>query len=187
MPPGTVVDQRIYLTRLIRKDRHGFLYEAAEPAQHEPTALRALTELGSEPEPIFAALKELVAKRGVCQEKISAATLKPGREPAIGGYWLRAEWAQGQLLDRWLHDRSGLPLAEAISLLAQIAAALTEANEHALFHSDLRPSNILLSASPRIRSRESRRNLSIWVWRLCIHAINGRAASLQGAPLWLAP
>lgn len=186
MPPGTVVDQRIYLTRLIRKDRHGFLYEATEPAQHEPTALRALTELGSEPEQIFAALKDLVAKHEGLSGKNLCRYVEAGRESAIGGYWLRAEWAQGQLLDRWLQDRPGLSLAEAISLLGQIAAALTEANEHALFHSDLRPSNILICQPSEAQPGATAKLIDLGLETLYPRDKRARS-SLQGAPLWIAP
>lgn len=186
LPPGTVIDQRIHLTRLIRKDRHGFLYEAIEPAQHEPTVLRALTELAGEPEQIFGVLKELVAKHERLSGQNICRYVEAGQESAVGGYWLRAEWAEGQLLERWLQDRPGLPLPAAISLLGQIAAALTEANEHELFHSDLRPSNILICQSQDSPHGATAKLIDLGLETLYPRDKRARS-SLQGAPLWLAP
>jgi hypothetical protein len=55
----------------------------------------------------------------------------------------------GGTLREHLAKRGALPLAEAVSILEQVAGALQYAHERGLIHRDVKPANILLSAEGR--------------------------------------
>ncbi len=55
------------------------------------------------------------------------------------------EYLRGQDLDRMVHGRGPLPIAETCRWGAQIASALAEAQRHQLVHRDLKPSNVLIT------------------------------------------
>lgn len=54
------------------------------------------------------------------------------------------EYLRGQDLERIVHSRGPLPIADSCRWAGQIAAGLAEAHRHQLVHRDLKPSNVLI-------------------------------------------
>src|SRR5438128_9737733 len=60
--------------------------------------------------------------------------------------YLVMEFLEGPSVGDLIEKRGRLPEAEAIALIAQMAGALQEAHDHGIYHRDVKPGNILLTA-----------------------------------------
>lgn len=71
------------------------------------------------------------------------------RGEADGKLWLSMDYVAGVDLDRLIRDRHprGLPVADVVSVITQVAAALDHAHAKGLIHRDVKPANILLAES----------------------------------------
>src|SRR5262245_17138911 len=64
---------------------------------------------------------------------------------AEGIYYMVMEYIAGSDLSQLLAERGPLPLAQALPILRDVAAALDYAHTQGLIHRDIKPSNVLLS------------------------------------------
>ncbi|WP_304941281.1 MULTISPECIES: serine/threonine-protein kinase [unclassified Tsukamurella] len=71
------------------------------------------------------------------------------RGEADGKLWLSMDYVAGVDLDALLRDRHprGLPVADVVSVITQVASALDHAHGKGLIHRDVKPANILLAES----------------------------------------
>ncbi|HYE07207.1 MAG TPA: serine/threonine-protein kinase [Planctomycetota bacterium] len=67
---------------------------------------------------------------------------------ADGCCFLVMEFIDGQNLWQWIRDHGALPEAQALRVTADIARALSYANEQGIIHRDVKPENILLQSRP---------------------------------------
>lgn len=68
---------------------------------------------------------------------------------ADGLYYLALEWAQGEPLATFLHREGPLAPADAVAIVAQLAAALGAAHRAGIIHRDLKPENIMIDPATR--------------------------------------
>ena len=61
------------------------------------------------------------------------------------------ELVEGRTLQSLLADRGRLPLGEAVTLLAQVAAALDHAHASGVVHRDVKPANIMVEPSGQVK------------------------------------
>jgi len=61
------------------------------------------------------------------------------------------ELVEGRTLQSLLADRGRLPLAEAVTLLAQVAAALDHAHANGVVHRDVKPANVMVEPSGQVK------------------------------------
>jgi len=66
-----------------------------------------------------------------------------------------SEWASGRNLERTLQDRGGTPFAapEALSLVAEVARAITAGSRENVGHGRLRPSSVFITDAGEVRVR----------------------------------
>ncbi len=76
---------------------------------------------------------------------------------AQGSSYLAMEYVDGRTLDAVIEDRAeasdgpGLPESDALRLVADAADALQFAHEHGVIHRDMKPANVMLDRTGRIR------------------------------------
>jgi serine/threonine-protein kinase len=63
-----------------------------------------------------------------------------------GQYWFTMPYVEGRSLRDWLRRELQLPVADAVQIAREAAAALTYAHEHGVIHRDIKPENILLTS-----------------------------------------
>ncbi|KXO96251.1 serine/threonine-protein kinase [Tsukamurella pseudospumae] len=71
------------------------------------------------------------------------------RGESEGKLWLSMDYVAGTDLDQLIRDRHprGLPVADVVSVIAQVASALDHAHGKGLIHRDVKPANVLLAES----------------------------------------
>ncbi len=67
---------------------------------------------------------------------------RPGATPVV---FYTMPYVDGRSLRDRLHEQSPLPVAEALAIAAQVAAALDYAHRQGIIHRDIKPENILLA------------------------------------------
>ena len=60
-----------------------------------------------------------------------------------GLHFLAIEWANGEILDRYIKRHAPLPRAEAAEIVLQIAGAVQAAHDVGIVHRDLKPENVM--------------------------------------------
>ncbi len=69
-----------------------------------------------------------------------------GEDPDTGFCYIIMDYVPGGSVKDRLRERGALPVAEAVSITAQIAVALELAHRHGVIHRDLKPDNIMFDA-----------------------------------------
>ncbi|HHQ48603.1 MAG TPA: serine/threonine protein kinase [Acidobacteria bacterium] len=72
-------------------------------------------------------------------------------EPGLGGYLISMEYVEGESLDRLLRREPQRILSNLFPILIQTADGIAYAHAHHVIHRDLKPGNILLTASNRVK------------------------------------
>src|SRR5207253_6668567 len=65
--------------------------------------------------------------------------------------YLVMEYVDGSSLGEVIKRRGALPEKEAVSLITQVAGALHEAHENGIYHRDVKPDNILVTADSQAK------------------------------------
>ena len=65
-------------------------------------------------------------------------------DEAEGVHYIAMRYLPGRTIEQILDEQGPVPLAEAVPIVRQIAAALDHAHQQGLLHRDIRPSNIML-------------------------------------------
>ncbi|MBL9075953.1 MAG: serine/threonine protein kinase [Planctomycetes bacterium] len=72
-------------------------------------------------------------------------------EERDGLHFLVMEYVDGLSARQWIHRRGRMSVDQALTALAGAAAGLAEAHTHGLVHQDVKPSNLLLARSGRVK------------------------------------
>jgi serine/threonine protein kinase len=151
LPLGTVVGGRYRLERFIGRGGMGEVYQAQDGLLHEPVALKTvIASLAGDPIAVRRLKREvLLARRithpNVCRifdfgEQLERAG--PGRRPLV---FLTMELLDAETLRQRLLGRGRLCPAEAMPLVAQMAAGLDAAHRAGVIHRDFKSDNVLLA------------------------------------------
>jgi serine/threonine-protein kinase len=100
---------------------------------------------------------EEVNKRFLREAQVAAQLRHPGIVTthdivsAPGMSFIVMELVEGETLHNLLHARRRLSLPEALDLLSQVAAALDYAHQNHVVHRDVKPANIMIEPSGRVK------------------------------------
>lgn len=98
-----------------------------------------------------ARLKRELVKQATLASPTLSVPLATG--DANGVLWLFREWTEGVSLRVKLARGGALAVSEALSIAAQVAAALDELHRSGLLHRDVKPGHIILNPQPSGRPR----------------------------------
>ena len=121
------------------------VYKAVDTVLDRTVALKVL-------KPMLAADSEAFA-RFTREAQVAATLFHPhiatvlDMGEAEGRYFIAMRYIDGQSLDKVLAERGPLPWEAALRITGQIASALQFAHEKGLVHRDVKPQNIIISAS----------------------------------------
>jgi eukaryotic-like serine/threonine-protein kinase len=151
-----LVDGKYRLEERLGEGALGVVYRAVHIGLEKSFAIKLLKTAGA---PAPAALarfrKEAVALGRLQHPHIVEVTDSGIDEPAGGVPYLVMELLVGAPLSDLCAQQGGLPLAQALPLLEEIASAIDAAHGAGILHRDLKPGNVLICAagseSPRAK------------------------------------
>ncbi|OBA82483.1 hypothetical protein A9W99_01955 [Mycobacterium sp. 1164966.3] len=133
------------ISRVLGAGETGSVYLASHPRLPREEALKVLpAELTTDPE---------FRRRFAREAELAAGLSHPhivrihDRGETDGQFWISMDHVAGTDAARLLHERypSGMPLGEALPILAAVGSALDYAHRRGLLHRDVKPANILLT------------------------------------------
>lgn len=140
---------RYRVERLLGQGAMGSVYLARDPELHRAVAIKTVRDLDLEEDRLKSFLErfrnEARAAARLSHPAI-VAVYDVGEDEAVGPY-LVFEYVAGSTLKHILRGRGPLPPADVVKLGRQLASALDTAHAAGVIHRDIKPDNILVSAT----------------------------------------
>lgn len=139
--PGTIVDERYQLERLLGEGGHGSVWLATDIHLKRHVALKMVSAFADDGQIVARLQREAKALQRLEHPNI----VQVFRVGAVdeNHYFLALEYVEGTDLDHLLAD-GALPVHEALRIALQVCDAMCEAEKRGLIHRDLKPHNILV-------------------------------------------
>ncbi|MBN2194478.1 MAG: protein kinase [Polyangiaceae bacterium] len=144
--PGTVIDRRYRLHRLIARGGGGTVYEAEHIVFGRRVALKIITPRDAGWVQKRARLAREARALAMAQQPNVVEVLDAGVDSA-GIPYLAMELLEGRGLDGILASKRCLDEADAIGLGVELGRALGHAHHRGLLHRDVKPSNVFIARS----------------------------------------
>ncbi|MCB9729242.1 MAG: tetratricopeptide repeat protein [Deltaproteobacteria bacterium] len=143
LPPGSVIDNRYTIVRLVGTGGMGSVYLARQHAMDRPVALKILhPRLG---EDRSAAQRFNIEVRATARLRSPhTITVHDFGQTERGSLYLTMEYLEGVSLASVLDHSGALEPERAVRLALQICHSLAEAHDKRIVHRDLKPENIYL-------------------------------------------
>ncbi len=143
LTPGTVLAERYRIHDLVGRGGMGAVYRAEHLALGKTVAVKVLrTSHGAREDIVRRFQREAVAASHIRHPGIVEVT-DFGRTPD-GRFYLAMELVEGETLARRLARLGPLPPGEAMSLVRELARALSAAHARGIYHRDIKPENVIL-------------------------------------------
>lgn len=143
--PGTLIDRRYEIRRVIGAGSEGVVYEAIHRGLARRVALKVPSMLG--PGQMADKRKRRLEREG----RILASLTHPGVVRVLdsgttssGQPYLAMELLDGKTLETLLTTRGRLPVKDAVLLAMQLAETVASAHERGFLHRDIKPGNIMV-------------------------------------------
>jgi len=141
--PGTIVDGRYRVLRLIGGGGNGLVHEVEHLRTGQRLALKSLLD-----PTMYQRLEQEARATSLLKSPRAVKIVDMGTSPTDGPY-LVMELLAGQSLRELLHDAGQLPLEMTINIALQVGECLAEAHAAGIIHRDLKPDNIHLAPGPK--------------------------------------
>ena len=147
--PGTLVDERYKITRLIGSGISGEVYEASDQALGVAVALKTLREeMARHPVQMERFRREIQNARRVTHPNVCRIfDMGVHRHGKHQRFFLTMEFVPGHSLARFISEKAPLSTADTLPLLTQIAGGLQAAHDSGVVHRDLKPGNIMIQTA----------------------------------------
>jgi serine/threonine-protein kinase len=133
----------------------GAVYKARDPAidrlvavKTVNAALLALPDLRGE---FLARFHQEARAAGRISHPAVVSVYDVGVDEATGTPYIVMEYVAGVPLSTVLRENPTLPVNQALDVVEQVGAALTEAHAHGVLHRDIKPANVLLDTRGRVK------------------------------------
>lgn len=140
--PGTIVDGRYRVLRLIGGGGNGLVHEVEHMRTGQRLALKSLLD-----PTMYQRLEQEARATSLLKSPRAVKIVDMGTSPTDGPY-LVMELLAGQSLRELLSDAGQLPLEMTINIALQVGECLAEAHAVGIIHRDLKPDNIHLAPGP---------------------------------------
>jgi len=149
LKPGTIINGRYRIKRLIGKGGFGIIFEALDITLGTSMAVKFLNpELTKEDRKFLRVTREINIARKISDERIiKVFSLESWR----GIHFLVMELASGRSLKSLLEDKCPLTWAEFKDIFINILEAVAVLHCNGIVHRDLKPANILIDENKRIK------------------------------------
>ncbi len=141
--PGTVIDGKYRVERILGRGGMGVVLEATHLALGKRVAIKLLHADAADEQARQRFAREARIAAQLPDEHIAAVT--DFGQTAAGEPYLVMELLGGRDLEQELKARGPLPVAEAVDLLLQACEGVADAHAAGLVHRDLKPSNLFLA------------------------------------------
>ncbi|MDA8109028.1 MAG: serine/threonine-protein kinase [Betaproteobacteria bacterium] len=129
----------------------GTVYRAADPALERQVAVKTLHP--NLPAEILAEVRERFLREAKAAGRLNHANIVTiydvGEQDGIA--YMAMELLEGRTLEQMLRDPARLPFATIADVVAQVADALDHAHRAGIVHRDVKPANIVVSATGRAK------------------------------------
>jgi serine/threonine-protein kinase len=133
----------------------GSVYRAQDPALERTVAVKTLGGAYGIPAEQRAEFLERFQREARAAGRLShpniVAVHDLGVDAASGTPFIVMEYVPGVSLATVLKENPVLPIAQALEIVEQVAAALDEAHRHGVVHRDVKPANVFLDERGRVK------------------------------------
>ncbi len=141
---GRVLKQQYRIDALLGRGGMGSVYKAEQLSVGRAVAIKLIAgDIADNPECIKRFRREAEAM-ATLQHPNTVRLFDFGVEASE--LFMVMELLEGRDLSQHLAERGALPLAEALAILREVLAALSEAHARGIVHRDLKPANVFMSA-----------------------------------------
>ena len=146
---GKILGDRYQIIERIGGGGMAIVYRGLDVLLHRPVSVKTLR-------PEFVGDAEFV--RRFKREAQAAASLSHpnivniydvGQD--LDSHYIVMEYVEGKTLKQLIEERAPLPVDEAVGIARQICDALAHAHDHHIVHRDVKPHNILISTTGRVK------------------------------------
>jgi len=95
--------------------------------------------------------------------------------------YIAMEFLQGRELRDVLNEKSMLPIAQVLDIVAQVAQGLAYAHEHGIVHRDVKPSNIMIQKDGHVKITD------FGIARMASAAVRTQTGMVLGSPKYMSP
>ena len=146
MPPGSDLDGRYRLLREIAAGGMGSVWEAEHLALGKRVAVKLLHSTISDVPGVVARFEREARATSELDDPNIVRVIDFGRTPA-GQLYLVMDFLNGRTLGTVLESEVPIPPTQAISIVDQMLSGLETAHARGVVHRDLKPDNVMLTAS----------------------------------------
>ncbi len=183
--PGTVIDAKYRVERVLGRGGMGFVLEATHLALGKRVALKVLRIEAADDQARQRFAREARIAAQLPDEHIAAVS--DFGETSAGEPYLVMELLAGSDLERVLAERGPLPVTEAVDVILEACAGVADAHALGLVHRDLKPANLFL-----VRRRDGTSRVKVLDFGLSkvmaeTHENLTTTASTFGTPQYMSP
>jgi len=142
---------RYLIVEEIGRGAMGTVYRAVDPLIERSVAIKTL--LPNLPEEALASVKARFVREAKSAGKLNHPNIVTvydvGEQDGVA--YMAMELLEGRTLQEILRDETRMPVATIADIMAQVADALDHARHYGIVHRDVKPANIVISASGRAK------------------------------------